>query len=170
MMRLKRIFCKASVAVVVGICGLLIEAIPVVQAQTRASAGSPTIEEPRVASTERIVLHGLRFRARGGKLDRRSVAILDYALQIIKQNPKSLICLSVRCVRGKSQGCTDSKLIERRTRTVASYFEQRGISANRLVVLESGSAPYFPANSADQIQTSRGRIEIVQLDLTNEVS
>src|SRR5262249_22762251 len=101
---------------------------------------------------------------------RRSVPVLDYALQIIKQNPRSLIYLSVRCVRGKSQACTDSKLTELRTHTVASYFEQRGISANRLVVLEIGSAPYLFMNSGERTQTSPGRIEIVQLDLTNGVS
>ena len=154
---------------VVGIRALLIEAIPIVQAQTRATERSPTVEESRIADAERIVIHGLRFGDRNGKLDRHSVPILDYGLQVIKQNPKSLIYLSVRCVRDKNQGCADSKLTRRRTRTVASYFEQRGISSHRIVVLEPGSALYFSTKSAGQTQTSEGRIEIVQLDLTNEV-
>ena len=60
-----------------------------------------------------------------------------------------------------------SKLINRRTRAVASYFEQRGISANRLILLGSSSAPHTSAQGADNVQSLKQNFEVVQLDLAS---
>ncbi len=170
-MAFENIFRKASVAVVAGAYALSVEATSVVQAQTRVIAGSPIVGSgtSHVATAERIVLHGVRFRARSDKIDKCSVPVLDYAVQIIKQNPESLIYVKVRPVRDTSQEYTGrkSKLINRRTRAVASYFEQRGISANRLILLGSRSAPHTSAQGADNVQSLKQKFEVVQLDLAS---
>jgi outer membrane protein OmpA-like peptidoglycan-associated protein len=159
-MAFESLFRKASVALVAGAYALFIEAASVAQAQTQAIAGSPLVgsEAPYLATAERIVLHGVRFQARSDKIDRCSVPVLDYAVQIIEQNPESLIYVRVRSIQGTSQEYTgrDFMLADRRTRAVASYFEQRGISASRLVLLSSGSPRSLKHN-----------FEVVQLDLAS---
>ena len=100
-MAFESIFRTASVALVAGAYALFVEAASVVQAQTRVIAGSPTVgsETPHVATAERIVVHGVRFRTRSDKIEKCSVPVLDYAVQIIKQNPESLIYIKVRSVQ-----------------------------------------------------------------------
>jgi outer membrane protein OmpA-like peptidoglycan-associated protein len=97
------------------------------------------------------------------------VPVLDYAVQIIKQNPESLIYVKVRSVQDTSQEYTgrNSNLTNRRTRAVASYFEQRGISANRLILLGSGSAPHTSDQGADEAQSPKQNFEVVQLDVAS---
>jgi outer membrane protein OmpA-like peptidoglycan-associated protein len=168
-MAFESIFRKASVALVAGGCALFVEAASVAQAQRRMTAGSPTIgsRTSEVATAERIVLHGVRFRTRSYKIDKCSVPVLDFAIQIIKQNPESFIYVKVHSVQGKSRDYTDRNfnLTNRRTRAVASYFEQRGISANRLILLDSSNAPHTANQGADQKQN----FEVVQLDLQNRL-
>ena len=170
-MAFENIFRKASVAMIAGAFAFFVEGASVVQAQTRVIAGSPPVRSgaPHVASAERIVLHGVRFRARSDKIDKCSVPVLDYAVQIIKQNPESLIYVKVRSVQETSQGYTrrNSKLTNRRTQAVASYFEQRGISTNRLILLGSRSAPHTSDQGADKAQSQKQNFELVQLDLAS---
>jgi len=170
-MAFESIFSKAGVALVVGAFALFVEGASVVQAQTRVTVGSPIAGSgaPHVATAERVVLHGVRFRARSDKIDKCSVPVLDYAVQIIKQNPESIIYVKVRSVQGTSQEYTgrNSKLINRRTRTVARYFEQRGISANRLILLGSGNAPHTSDQGAYKAHGPQQNFEVVQLDLAS---
>ena len=167
-MAFESIFRKASVALVAVAYALFAEAAPVVQAQTPGIAGSPIIGSGAPHAAERVVLHGVRFRARSDKIDLCSVPVLDYAVQIIKQNPESTIYVKVRSVQDTSRGFNgrNSKLTNRRTRAVASYFEQRGISANRLILLGSG-APHTFDQGADKVQRVKQNFEVVQLDLAN---
>ena len=170
-MAFENIFRKASVAIIAGAFAFFVEGASVVQAQTQVIAGSPLVRSgaPHVASAERIVLHGVRFRARSDKIDKCSVPVLDYAVQIIKQNPESLIYVKVRSDQETSQEYTrrNSKLTNRRTQAVASYFEQRGISANRLILLGSGSASHTSDQGADKAQSQKQNFELVQLDLAS---
>ena len=171
-MAFESIFRTASVALIAGAYALFVEAASVVQAQTREITGSPTVgsETPHVATAERIVLHGVRFRPRSDKIDKCSMPVLDYAVQTIKQNPESLIYVKVRSVQDTSQDTDrNSNLANRRTRAVASYFEQRGISANRLILLGSGSAPHTSDQSANKAQSLKRNFEVVQLDLASEL-
>src|ERR1700751_1890211 len=125
-MAIEIIFGRTAVALVA--CGslLFVEGDPLTQAQTRVIAGSSIVgsEALRVATTERLVLHGVGFRPRSDEIDKRSVPVLNYAVQIIKQNPESLIYLKVRPIQDTSQGYKGRsyKLADRRTRAVASYF------------------------------------------------
>jgi outer membrane protein OmpA-like peptidoglycan-associated protein len=170
-MAFESIFRKASVALVAGAYALFVEAASVAQAQTRVIAGSPTVGsgKPHVATAERIVLHSIRFRARSDKIDKCSVPVLDYAVQIVKQNPESIVYVKVRSIRDTSQEYTGrkSKLTNRRTRAVASYLEQRGISANRLILLGSNNAPHTSDQGADDVQSLKQNFEVVQLDLAS---
>ena len=70
-------------------------------------------------------------------------------------------------IQAKSITGRNSKLTNRRTRAVASYFEQRGISANRLILLGSGSAPHTSDQGADKAQSLKQNFEVVQLDLAS---
>ena len=163
---------KASVALVAGAYVLFVEAASVTQAQTRVIAGSRIVGSRtlHVATAERIVLHGVRFRARSDKIDKCSMPVLDYAVQTIKQNPESIIYVKVRSIQDTSQDTDrNSNLANRRTRAVASYFEQRGISANRLILLGSGSAPHTSDQSANKAQSLKRNFEVVQLDLASEL-
>ncbi len=45
---------------------------------------------------ERIILHDLRFQANSDKIDKFSVPVLDYTIQIIKENPEYLVYVRVR--------------------------------------------------------------------------
>ena len=168
-MDFERIFRKASVALVAVAYALFAEAAPVVQAQTRGIEGSPIVGSGAPHAAERVVLHGVRFRARSDKIDLCSVPVLEYAVQIIKQNPESIIYVKVRSVQDTSQGFNgrNAKLTNRRTRAVASYFEQRGISANRLILLGSGSTPHTFDQRADKVPRVKQNFEVVQLDLAN---
>ena len=170
-MAFKSMFHKASVALAVGACALFVEVAYLVQAQTPVIAGPPPVGSgaPYVATAERIVLHGVRFQAQSSRIDESSVPVLDYAVQIIKRNPESLIYVKVRSDQGTSQEYTarNYNLTNRRTRAVVSYFEQRGVSANRLILLGSGSAPHTSEQGADKVQSLKQNFEVVQLDLVS---
>ena len=169
-MAFESIFRKVSVAMIAGAFALFVEGASVVQAQTRVIAGSPPVRSgaPYVATAERIVLHGVRFQAQSSRIDKSSVPVLDYAVQIIKRNPESLIYVKVRSDQGTSQDTgRNSKLTNRRTQAMASYFERRGISANRLILLGSGSASHTSDQGADKAQSSKQNFEVVQLDVAS---
>jgi hypothetical protein len=170
-MAIESIFRRTAVALVVGAYLLFVEGDPLGHAQTRVTAGSSIVgsEAPRVATAERVVLHGVRFRPRSEEIDKRSVPVLNYAVQIIKQNPESLIYVKVRPIQDTSQGYKGRsyKLTDRRIRAVASYFEERGISANRLIVLSSGGAPYTHDEDAYKAHGLHQNLEVVQLDLAS---
>ena len=171
-MTFEKIFRRATVGLVAA-CALFVEAAPVVQAQMRVIAGSATVksEKPGIAAAERIVLHGVRFRIRSAMIDRRSIPVLDYAAHIIRQNPGSLIYLKVRSVEDRSQEYLgrNSRLTNRRAQAVASYFERRGVSANRLVLLDSDGTPDTSDKGAEKAQGPKQNFEVVQLDIASEL-
>jgi hypothetical protein len=139
---------------------LFIEAACLVQARTPVIAGSPPVESgaPYVATSERIVLHGVRFQAQSDRIDKCSVPILDYAVQILRRSRESLIYVKIQSAQDTNweHSGRDSTLTNRRTLAVANYFEQRGISASRLVLLGSSRPRSLKQN-----------LEVVQLDLAS---
>jgi outer membrane protein OmpA-like peptidoglycan-associated protein len=159
-MAFKSMFHKASVALAVGAYALFIEAACLVQARTPVIAGPPPVGSgaPYVATAERIVLHGVRFQAQSDRIDKFSLPILDYAVQILKRNPESLIYVKVRSAQDTSQEYTyhNSTLTNRRTRAVVNYFERRGITASRLSLL-----------SSDSPRSLKQNFEVVQLELAS---
>jgi hypothetical protein len=69
------------------------------------------------AIPERIILHDLRFQANSDKIDKFSVPVLDYTIQIIKENPEYLVYVRVRSIQHSNQSDIDrnSELTARRT-------------------------------------------------------
>jgi len=128
-------------------------------------------ESPHGATAERIVLHGIRFQNLSDRIDKRSMPVLDYAIQAIKRSPRSLIYVKVQCIENTSQKCTgrDFMLASRRTQAVATYFQQRGVSASRLILLASGMSPYASDGNDDKTKSLRQNFEVVQLDLVSSV-
>ena len=127
-MALVSTFRKVTVALVTIAFVFCVKATCVVHGQTRVTSPMVVSESPHGATAERIVLHGIRFQNLSDRIDKRSTAVLDYAVQTIKQSPESLIYVKVQCSRDTSQKCTGRELMlaKRRTQAVASYFEQRG--------------------------------------------
>ena len=111
-MAFESIFRKASVALIAGAFALFVEGASVVQAQTRVIAGSPPVGSgaPYIATAERIVIHGVRFQAQSSRIDKSSVPVLDYAVQIIKRNPESLIYVKVRSDQDTAKSIPDVTL------------------------------------------------------------
>ena len=118
---------------------------------------------------ERIILHGLRFQSNSDKIDQSSMPVLDYTIQIIKGNPEYLVYVRVRSIQHSNQSDIDrnSDLTARRTEVVASYFEQKGISAKRLVLLDLGGAPYAFDEGAAKAQYMKNS-DVLQLDFASE--
>jgi hypothetical protein len=172
-MAFESMFRKASAALAVGAYALCVGAAPVVHAQVRAMGGQPATIGFRASSTaipERIVLHGVRFRAKSAKIDESSVPVLDYTIQTIKANPEYLVYVKVMpFIQHPSQSDIDSnsELIARRTEAVASYFMQKGLSAKRLVLLNPDGAPYVSNESAAKVQNLKNS-EVLQLDFAIE--
>ena len=170
-MDFENIFRRVSIALIAAVYILLVGIVYVAEAQTRVIAGSRITGFGAPHTAERVVLHSVRFRARSDKIDKCSVPVLDYALQIINQNPESLVYVKILPVHNATQEYTgsSSSLIIRRTRAVTSYFEHRGISANRLILLDSGGSPHTPHQGADKAQSLRRNFEVVQLELASEL-
>jgi outer membrane protein OmpA-like peptidoglycan-associated protein len=150
---------------------LCVGAAPVVQAQVLAMGESTTIGSEALSGAipERIIMHGLRFQANSDKIDKSSVPVLDCTIQIIKGNPR-IPCLCQSAVHqhsNQSDIARNSELTARRTEVVASYFEQKGISAKRLVLLDPGGAPYAFNEGAAKVQYMKNS-DVLQLDFASE--
>jgi hypothetical protein len=170
-MAFESMFRKVNVALVTSAFVFCVEAASVVHGQTRGIASSPMVVSgnPPVATAERIVLHGVHFRTLSDRIDKRSMPVLDYAVQTIKQSPESLIYVKVQCTQDTSRKCTgrEFKLASRRTRAVASYFEQRGAFAGRLVLVASDAALYASAKDGNKAKNVQQNLELVQLDVVS---
>jgi len=97
------------------------------------------------------------------------VPVLDYTIQIIKGNPEYLVYVKMQSIQHSNQSDIDSnsELTARRTQVVARYFEQKGISAKRLVLLDPGGAPYAFNEGAAKVQHMKNS-EVLQLDFASE--
>jgi len=97
------------------------------------------------------------------------VPVLDYTIQIIKLNPEYLVYVRVRSIQHANQSDIDrnSELTARRTEAVASYFEQKGISAKRLVLLDPRGAANAFNEGVPKVQYMKNS-EVLQLDFARE--
>jgi hypothetical protein len=163
----KNMFRKASVALIVGAYVLLVEAGGPVQAQTRVIAGSPPDGSgaPNVTIAARIVLHGVRFQTQNDRIDKRSLPVLNYGVQILKRSPEPLVYVEVRIAGDRRQEYIggSSTLTNRRARAVVSYFEQKGISPSRLVLFDPDHPPHTPNQDAAKVRSQGQNVEVVQL-------
>jgi len=163
----ERTFRQTRPVLVAGVFALLIGAVPVALAQTQVGSGSPTVEQYRSAPAERIVLHGVYLRTSSDKIGKSSLAVLNTAVAIIKENPNSFVYVTVRGL--PNEACNPKpKQIDRQMRVVATYFVRRGISADRLITVTSKDTKY--ASRADNAaHSSEPTLVIVQLDLISDM-
>jgi hypothetical protein len=166
----KDMFRKASVALIAGAYVLFVEAAGLVQTQTRVIAGSPPDGSgaPNVTTAARIVLHDVRFQTHNDTIDKCSLPILDYGVRILKRSPEPFVYVEVRFARDRRQEHIDGTLTNRRVRAVVNYFEKRGISASRVVLLDPGKTLHIPSNQqAAEARNLEQNVGVVQLDLAN---
>ena len=118
-----------------------------------------------VTIAARIVLHGVRFQTHNDRIDKSSLTVLDYGVQILKRSPEPLVYVEVRIAGDRRQEYIggSSTLTNRRARAVVSYFEQKGISASRLVLLDPGNPPHTPNQDAAKARSLEQNVEVVQL-------
>jgi outer membrane protein OmpA-like peptidoglycan-associated protein len=118
---------KAVVTVAAGASfGLLASTVPA-YAQLQVVGASPPVDAsaPELTPSKRLVLHDVRVRDRQLSIDPASQPVLDYAVKMLRQYPEALVYVS---------GQGDRATVEREAKAVARYLEERGISANRLVL------------------------------------
>lgn len=172
----KSISHKIGIAVAICACALPIKAVSVVRADAPAEARSAVAGPGAsgVAVPERIVVHGLRFRAGSDEIDASSLPVLDYAIWIIRETPGSLIYLKAHlAVRAHSvrdfnhnYAARNFDLTDRRTRAVASYLERKGISAKRLILPDFRPSAYAFNEDAGKVQIPVNS-KVLQLDFTS---
>jgi outer membrane protein OmpA-like peptidoglycan-associated protein len=144
-MIVKNICSKTCVALIAGACAAFLGGADAIPARTQlitALAGDQSGGALNVNAASRIVLHGVRFQSQSDTIDKHSQAILDYAVQTLKQSQEQLVyvevCLAADRLAENSGGRLPSS---RRAKAVVSYFEQKGIPHDRLVLLGSDAAP-----------------------------
>ena len=104
--------------------------------QLQVLGASPPAEDssPEMAVSKRLVLHDVSVT--GSEIAPASRPVLDYAVQVLRQYPATLVYVS---------GQGDPAAVRRQARAVAQYLEQRGIAANRLVLQDATA--YEPVQS-----------------------
>jgi outer membrane protein OmpA-like peptidoglycan-associated protein len=120
-------FSRSVVAgVMAGACAALFAIVPAAHAQQLQVLGaSPPAQDsaPELTISQRLILHDINVS--GLAVDPDSRPVLDYAVQLLRQYPGTRVYVS---------GEGDRATIKRQAQAVARYLEQRGISANRLVL------------------------------------
>jgi outer membrane protein OmpA-like peptidoglycan-associated protein len=131
-MKYRAKFRSAMVAIAAGAGAVLFATATPVYAQMQVLGAAPSVQNPdsQVVSSTRLILHDVRIR--GNSVDRRSEAVLDYAAKLLRQYPDALIYVS---------GNGNNATVQRQARAVTRYLEQRGVAANRLVLVGSAAAP-----------------------------
>jgi outer membrane protein OmpA-like peptidoglycan-associated protein len=110
--------------------------------QLQVLGASPPAQDssPEMAVSKRLVLHDVKVT--GSEIAPASRPVLDYAVQMLRQYPATLVYIS---------GQGDPAAVRRQARAVAQYLEQRGIAANRLVLQDATPSDHgvskTPANA-----------------------
>jgi hypothetical protein len=86
---------------------------------------------------DHLILHGVRFDLTTGQLDDRSKALLDYAVELLKENPELIVTVVQNREDDPNSACGLSR---DQTQIVASYIEHRGVPAARLRLCQATPA------------------------------
>lgn len=133
--------------------------VPQVQ-QPKPPVPQPEVKKPTVFEGKKNwVLKGVKFATNSSKLDKSSFAVLDEAVQVLKDNPSLKI---------EIQGYTDNvgkvaanqKLSEARANAVKDYLVSKGIAASRLTAVGYGSANPIADNTTPAGRAENRRIEL----------
>jgi outer membrane protein OmpA-like peptidoglycan-associated protein len=101
-----------------------------------ASAGSgATISKP--AFSKRLVLHGISFDSKTGRLADGSKAVLDDAAEFLKSNPDTIVFVGEKSPAESTASCGLSRA---EARTIASYMKQRGVPDGNLTLCQGADS------------------------------
>jgi len=137
--------------------------VPQVQ-QPKVPTPQPEVKKPTVFEGKKNwVLKGVKFATNSAKLDKGSFALLDEAVQVLKDNPNLKI---------EVQGYTDNvgkveanqTLSQARAASVKDYFTSKGIAASRLTAIGYGSANPVADNTTPAGRAENRRIELKVVD------
>jgi outer membrane protein OmpA-like peptidoglycan-associated protein len=108
---------------------------------------------------EKVDLRGVQFRG-DGAVDTKSDPLLDSAVDMLKNKPSSTIYVDSYCdsTGGKN---VNQRLSDERAAAVASYLEQHGIPADRIVSHGFGASHFVASNSTTSGRAQNRRIELV---------
>jgi outer membrane protein OmpA-like peptidoglycan-associated protein len=108
---------------------------------------------------EKVDLRGVEFR-RDGSISKDSDPILDSAVEMLKNKPSSTIYVDSYCdaTGGKN---LNLRLSDERAAAVASYLEQHGIPADRIVSRGFGASHFVANNATTSGRAQNRRIELV---------
>jgi hypothetical protein len=95
---------------------------------------------------DHLVLHGLRFGLTTGQLDEGSKAVLDYAAELLKEDPEMIVTVVQNPDDGSSSTCG---LSEAQGQIIAAYIRSHGVPAPRLRLCSA--TPTGQINHASQV-------------------
>ena len=84
-----------------------------------------------------LVLHGVRFDTTTGQLDGGSKALLDYAAEFLRGNPKVIVTVVQNREDDPNSACG---LSHAQAQIIASYIGKRGVPAARLRLCQATTA------------------------------
>ena len=118
---------KAALALMAGAV-LFAAGIVAVHAQDFQVLGaSPPAQEsaPELSTAKRLVLHDIQLRGPNAVIDSASAPVLDYAVNLLRRDPSTIVYIS---------GEGDRATVQRQAAAVAQYLRQHGIGSDRLVL------------------------------------
>jgi hypothetical protein len=150
----KSIIRKTMVTLAAGVCaGLFASSLPA-YAQLQVLGASPPVGESAsvTSPSKRLVLHDVRVEGPRLSVAPSSRPVLDYAVQILKQYPDTRVYIN---------GQSDNATVRTAAEAVTRYLSQRGIPANRLVLLNPTTS-----EQVDQRNPTASEADVVVLNFT----
>ena len=135
--------------------------VPVPQVQLpKVPVPVPEVKKPNVFEGKKNwVLKGVKFATNSSKIDKSSSAVLDEAVQVLKDNPNLKVEVD-GYTDNVGKDAANQKLSEARAVSVKDYFVAKGIAASRLTAVGYGSANPVADNSTPAGRAENRRIEL----------
>ena len=124
---------------------------------------TPPVEKPpepeKTCVPRVVILKGVNFDHDKASLKPESYPVLDSNIEILKTNPKITIII-VGHTDGDGSAAYNQRLSLARAKTVMKYFNERGISADRMTAVGKGAAIPIASNVSEAGRAQNRRIEI----------
>jgi outer membrane protein OmpA-like peptidoglycan-associated protein len=115
------------------------------------------------APHEKIILRGVHFAFNSAVLRDADKPVLDEAVATLKANPGVKIAVNGYC-DAIGSFAYNLRLSQRRADAVATYLEQQGIPADRLVAQGFGKTHFVASNATAEGRAQNRRVELVPAD------
>jgi outer membrane protein OmpA-like peptidoglycan-associated protein len=142
-MTCKSVIRNALTILMVGSLGFMAAGPVAAHAQELQLLGaSPAAQETGAETTpgQRLILHDVTLRGSSLSIEPDSRPVLDYAVQLLRENPTTLIYVS---------GQGEPAAVQRQAKAVARYLRHHGVAANRVVLETSIASASQTANGSD---------------------